>query len=85
MVHNMVMLRSLLVSSEGIRGPGVASHPNPVADASRPYPESPTDTNSCPGKSLDGELGEAWPAREFAAFGHQRPSVEAGALVPCPS
>jgi hypothetical protein len=36
MVHNMVRLRPLLVSNEGIRGPGVASHPNPVADAVGP-------------------------------------------------
>ena len=55
MVHNILRLRPLLVSSEGIRGSRVASHPNPVADATRPYPESPTDTNSCLGKSLGGE------------------------------
>jgi hypothetical protein len=41
MVHNMVTLRPLLVSSEGIQGPGVASHPNPVAEAARPYPSVP--------------------------------------------
>jgi hypothetical protein len=33
----------------------VASHPNPVADATRLCSENPTDTNSCLGKSLGGE------------------------------
>ena len=55
MVHNIVRLRPLLVSSEGIRGPGVASHPNLVAAATRLCPENPTDTNGCLGKSLGGE------------------------------
>ena len=55
MVHNIVRLRPLLVLSEGIRGLGVASHPNPVADATRLCPGNPTDTNSCLGKSLGGE------------------------------
>jgi hypothetical protein len=39
-------LRSLLVSSEGIRGPGVASHPNLVADTPRLCSEYPTATKS---------------------------------------
>ena len=46
-----------------IRGPGVASPPYPVADATRLCPQSLTDTNCCLGESLGGErqpAGAAW-------------------------
>jgi hypothetical protein len=59
MVHNMVRLRSLLVSSEEIRGPGAASHPNPVADAPRLLPPVPRHHQCHPlrvGRRRSGDL-----------------------------
>lgn len=87
MVHNMMRLRSLLVPSEGIRGLRVASHPNPVADAARPYLESPTDTNSCLGQTLGGErqpqkrLGADTPELPRSAAADQITSLFSGVRI----
>ena len=70
MVHNMWGLRSLLVSSEGIRGSGGGFAYRPVVDATRLCFESRTDVTPCP--AVGGLSGQttAMPAGAWGTGGH---------------
>ena len=62
----MVCAPGLLISSEGIRGLGVTSHPNPVASATRICLEGPTDTDSCRDFQPVLRVSANWPMATYS-------------------